>query len=148
MSQESHGLWVFSKFYLYLFITFFIVVVLSVFIGLITDTYEKLTVSTLVLPIYYTDLICYKFSQLSDSSILQLLQWFSCLLSTVPLQLSYPLIPAFSTLPSLSNPFLPSTFVHLLILPHPFTSLPSHSFTGTLSFPLKRLPQRVCSEWH
>ena len=45
------ALWIFSRFYLYLFIILFIYVVLSVFIGLITDTYKKLTVSTLVLPV-------------------------------------------------------------------------------------------------
>ena len=49
MPQTSYSLWIFSKIYLYLFIALFIYVVLSVFIGLISDTYETLNVSILVL---------------------------------------------------------------------------------------------------
>ena len=49
MPQTSYSLWIFSKIYLYLFIALFIYVVLSVFIRLISDTYETLNVSILIL---------------------------------------------------------------------------------------------------
>ena len=49
MQKNSYYVWVFSKIYLYSFISLFIYVVLSLFIGIISDTYERIKVRSLLL---------------------------------------------------------------------------------------------------
>ncbi|KAK3698180.1 hypothetical protein QZH41_019279 [Actinostola sp. cb2023] len=47
VSPKSEAIWIYSKLYLYVFISLFIYVVLSLFIGIISDTYERLKVSSI-----------------------------------------------------------------------------------------------------
>ena len=61
MQQLPRPLQILSQIYLYVFIVFFIYVVLSVFIGLITVTYETLIVSVLALHIYNWCSYCINF---------------------------------------------------------------------------------------
>ena len=115
----------FLQVYLYVFISLFIYVVLSVFISLISDTYETLHVSLLVLECVHH---C---GVLSSNSVL-----LPLLLPPTPSFLPLPPPPSSFFLPSLLPSFMKRP---TLLLPFLLTHC-----TGTMVCEVKRSSPRLC----